>query len=75
VFNSIFQPYDLVSGMSRGNVLCSVSLLYLMYVSFLMKLDIFGDKLGKIHAARKYKRLAATVVCYPSFSCHIVCHC
>ncbi|XP_047084621.1 uncharacterized protein LOC124695847 isoform X2 [Lolium rigidum] len=25
------------------------------------QLDMFGDKLGKIHAARKYKRLAATV--------------
>jgi len=29
-----------------------------------MKLDMLSDKLDEIHMARKYKRLAAAVVCY-----------
>jgi hypothetical protein len=64
VFNSIFQSYDLAFGMHRGNVLWCLSLLYLIYVSFIMKLDMFSDMLGKIHVARKFKRLSSAVVCY-----------
>ena len=37
---------------------------YVFSVSFLMKLDMLGDMLGKIHVARKYKRLSSAVVCY-----------
>ena len=36
----------------------------LFSVAFWMKLDMLSDKLDEIHMARKYKRLAAAVVCY-----------